>query len=119
MVLMVLIQYFQLLHPPAEAEAVLDKAGVHRLGVMVKMEAPVVEVAMVAVAALQAAPAIHQAQAHLKEIMVEVEVVLVILIPAVVVAGLVQLVLMLCPLAPVAPVVPVLLTQLQDQQQAN
>jgi hypothetical protein len=86
---------------------------------MVVMEALVVEVVMVAVAVLQAAPVIHQAQTHLKVIMVVVEVVLPTLILEAVVAGLVQLVLMLCPVVLVDLVVLAPLTQLQDQQQAN
>jgi hypothetical protein len=117
MVILVLIQYFQLLHPQVAAAAALVKAGVHRLGAMVLLEALVAEAAMEAVAVLRAEPATHQAQARLKVIMVALEVALVLLIPVAVAVAPVQLVVMVC-LIPVllGLVVLALLIQLQDQQ---
>ena len=114
---MVPIQYFQVLHPLAVAAAVLAKVEVHQLGVMVLLEDLAVEVVMAAVAVLRAAQAIHQAQTHLKVIMVVPGVVLVLLILEVEVAAPVQLVAMVC-LIPVLleQVVLALLIQLQDQQ---
>ena len=97
--------------------AVLAKVEVHHLGVMVLLEDLAVEVVMAAVAVLRAAQAIHQAQTHLKVIMVVPGVVLVLLILEVEVDAPVQLVAMVC-LIPVLleQVVLALLIQLQDQQ---